>query len=674
MGRLILLLLATTAMSCARTPIARHDPVWSMEWFGLSGPGRVHAGVVIEDGQLKFGVKRDAREVIEASPLSFVVDGVDLCAGVGQANVKSGPQGDEVDETYPTRGVHSTAVNRFQQSRMSLRHAASGTKYRMDVRVFDDGVAYRFVLDGGPHELRTPDERSVFTLPAGSTVWSHGMRGHYEGEYTKRDAAGIPAGEWVATPLTVKLPDNTGYASISESNVVNSSGFALESVGERKFVIGLGHRQPPSYPYTLRYAKEDVARVSQPAKIAGTITTPWRVVIVAADLNALVNSDIISNLAEQPDPKLFPQGVATDWVKPGRAVWEYLDRDNPRDLPADPLPSTRAVAAATKTTTSPATTRAARRPTTVADMKLFSRLASELGFEYNVLEGFWSRWSDDEIRDLVGYSRQQGVGIFVWVHSRNLYDPSRRAALFKRLRDTGVVGLKVDFFDHEHKEVIDLYQALLREGAENKILFDFHGANKPAGESRTWPNEMTREAVRGLESRIQQRAVHQATIPFTRYVVGPAEYTPLVFHERRGDTTVANQIASVAILSAPLLTLAAHPQKILDHPAVDVIKSIPATWDETIVLAPSEVGELAAFARRMGDTWFVAVMNGPAEKSFDVPLKFLGDGGRRAAIVSDDPADAAKVHIERNVAKKSSDTLQLTLRPGGGFVARFDKE
>src|SRR5262249_47035120 len=153
----------------------------------------------------------------------------------------------------------------------------------------------------------------------------------------------------------------------------------------------------------------------------------------------------------------------------------------------------------------------------------------------------------------------------------------------------------------------DLYQSLLREAAELKLLVDFHGANKPTGEARTWPNELTREAIRGMEaSKLADRATHDATLPFTRMLAGHAEYTPLHFGERRRNTTWAHQVASAAILSAPLLTYAAHPANMLANPCADMIKSIPSFWDETVVLPPSEIGEVAVFARRRGETWFLA--------------------------------------------------------------------
>src|SRR5262249_51797261 len=235
----------------------------------------------------------------------------------------------------------------------------------------------------------------------------------------------------------------------------------------------------------------------------------------------------------------------------------------------------------------------------------------------------------------------------------------------------GVAGAKIDFFDHEAKEVIDLYQALLRSSAEHKIMVEFHGANKPAGESRTWPNELTREAVRGLEYRsMNLRSPHNTTLPFTRMLAGHADYTPVHFGERRKETSWAHQIATAAIFTSPLLIYGAHPRTLLENPAVEIIKRIPAVWDETVALPPSEIGELAAFARRRGDTWFLAVLNGPTERAVRVPLTFLGAGKYQALAARDRKDDAAAVRVENATADRDT-SLTVELRAGGGFIAMF---
>jgi alpha-glucosidase len=304
-------------------------------------------------------------------------------------------------------------------------------------------------------------------------------------------------------------------------------------------------------------------------------------------------------------------------------------------------------------------------------MKAFSRMAGELGFEHHVIEGIWRKWTTEERRDVVEYSKQQGVSVWFWQHTNQLRTPEAREEFFKILSDLGVAGAKLDFLDHEAKEVIDLYEALLRTAAEHRILLVFHGSNKPTGRERTWPNELVRESVRGMESSAMlDRARHQTTLPFTRYLAGPADYTTMLFSERRRDTSVAHQIASLAVFASPLLTIAANPESILASPAVDVIKSVPSTWDETRVLAGSDIGDLVLFARRKGDAWFLAVMNGPEARTITVPLTFLSAGSYRATLVRDDAPDGSTVRVESAVHTRA-DALPLDLRAGGGFLGRF---
>jgi alpha-glucosidase len=204
-------------------------------------------------------------------------------------------------------------------------------------------------------------------------------------------------------------------------------------------------------------------------------------------------------------------------------------------------------------------------------------------------------------------------------------------------------------------------------------MVNYHGSNKPTGEPRTWPNELVREAVRGMEaSKLTARARHDTTLPFTRFLAGHADYTPVHFGARRGDSSWAHQVATAAVFTAPLLTYGANPRNILANPCCEMIKSIPATWDETVVLPVSEIGEIAAFARRSGDTWFLAIANGPTGRTVKVPLSFLGSGKYQAMLVRDSQDDAAAVTTETATLSRT-DRFSIELRSGGGFVGRFSK-
>ncbi len=595
-----------------------------------SPDGRIQFKLFQLNHSLAYRIEFNRIAVLANSFLVFSLNDVEITevAKIGTARIN------KINETYSWLGVHSLARNQCNSAEILINTKNS---YNLNIRVFNDGVAFRFVIPGAANEGRIPDEATVFNLPSGSFLWYHDMEMHYEGVHVKKKINEVKDSEWVAPPATFKLPQGI-YASITEAALENYPGMTMQANGKNGLVIKLPQHVPTNYPYRLRYSPEDTTRLKQPASINGTITTPWRVILIG-DLNTLVNSDIINNLNPSPDLKLFPKGNQTEWIKPGRAVWKYLNGGGDGTLEV---------------------------------MKHFTDGAAALGFEHNILEGFWTRWTDAQLKELVDYSKQKGVGIWLWKHSKSLRNPASRDSFFRKCSELGITGAKIDFFDHEAKEVIDLYTDILKEASRYHLLLDFHGANKPTGLSRTYPNEMTVEAVKGMEaSKLMDRATHETTIPFTRYLAGPAEYTVMLFNERRRNTTWAHQIASAAILSAPLLTYATNPDTILVNPAVEIIKSIPSTWDETIVLPPSEIGELAVYARRKGSNWFLAVMNGVEPKKIKIPLKFL-KGNYKALIAKDDGNNSASLIME-NKNYTTNDAIELDLVSGGGFIGRFSK-
>jgi alpha-glucosidase len=171
-------------------------------------------------------------------------------------------------------------------------------------------------------------------------------------------------------------------------------------------------------------------------------------------------------------------------------------------------------------------------------------------------------------------------------------------------------------------------------------------------------------------SKLMDRASHNVTLPFTRYLAGHGEYTPVHFGERRSNTTWAHQLASAAILWAPVQTYAANPDNLLASPAVELIKSLPTVWDETIVLPPSEIGEIAVYAQRKGSTWFLSVMNGVQPIKVKIPLTFLLEKNYTTLVAHDIPGDPADIKMEVT-SFNPTDSIELKLEEGGGFMARF---
>jgi alpha-glucosidase len=366
----------------------------------------------------------------------------------------------------------------------------------------------------------------------------------------------------------------------------------------------------------------------------------------------MVNCDIITNVSPACDPKLFPAGVNTDWIKPGKSVWSWL---------------------------------ADSRAITLDNMKHFTDLAAQLGFEYNLVDEGWGNWNDggrdkwDMMKELVDYSAKKGVKIWVWkaYPDRNVIEgintPEKRQAFFKKCKAIGIAGLKVDFFDSEAQEIVAFYQNALKDAAEYQLMMDFHGANKPTGENRTWPNELTREAIRGLENQ-PPWAPGNTTLPFTRFLAGPADFTPVNFGKHLGEVSWAHHTATMIVFTSPLMCLGADPQSILDNPCKQIIQSIPPTWDETIVLPQSKIGELALYARRKGNTWYLAALNGLNEsKTISVKLAFLKKGKYAVALLKDDPKTQAGV-IQEETNVSSGQSIEIVMNAFGGFVAAINND
>ena len=337
-------------------------------------------------------------------------------------------------------------------------------RYVVDARAFNDAVAFRIVVEGTGR--RVPDAATGFQLPAGSILWSHGLRDHYEALYERRRIEDVREGEWAAPPITVKLPDSARLRGDHRSGPAQLCRHGAPGGWPRAASREARPRPPARLPLhaAIRRGQREASRRSCAGRRQNHYALARRDRRPRPQ-HARQQRCRSPTSARRRIPQLFPMELRTAWLKPGRAVWRYLDGGE----------------------------------STPEGIKEFSRLAGELGFEYQVVEGQWAKWTAEQLRDVVEYSKEQGVGILVWRHRRTLEDPAERRALFASLQQAGVVGVKVDFLDHEAKEVIDLYQAILADAAESKLLINFHGSNKPAGEARTWPNEMSREGIYGME-------------------------------------------------------------------------------------------------------------------------------------------------------------------------------
>ena len=562
--------------------------------------------------QLNYTVIFRGASILGKSEMGITVDGENL----GEHVTFSGkPETKTINEHYAARGVHETAVNHCNEAVIPL--TSGETKWQLEIRVFNDGVGYRYRVPGsGTHRIN--GESSEWNVPVGSVLWHQNEDNpSYEARYYPDIVGQLPKGLKLMAPATVKFPGDAGYGMMTEANLVSYSDMALQATGESGFKA-LFHYDTGGWNHE------------------GEIVSPWRVTILAPDLNTLVNSDLIKNLCPPPSSEL----ANAAWIKPGRSIWHWLTGGAPK----------------------------------LEEQKSWVDGTKQMGYEYYLVDDGWRTWNGggdnawNALAEIVGYAKTNNVSIWAWVHSKYVFTPEDRAAYFKRAKDIGVVGLKIDFPNPANAIWVQWYDDVLRDAAAAGLMIDFHGAVKPTGRERTWPNEITREAVSGREQG-KNPSIHDTTLPFLRYVQGPADYTPTLFIPKRLEgSSFAHELAMPIVFTSPFLCMGDNPQHYLESDAADVLKALPPVWDETRVLPGSEIGQMAAFARRSKDQWFIGVINNTMPRRQTLSLSFLGNGGYKLIELADDlDRNDAFVRSERKVTRK--DTVVIPLRKDGGYVA-----
>ena len=570
------------------------------------------------NGGLKYAVRFCGKTLMGDAPLGVTVNGVAL----GQdAELAGKPEFSEFSGTIACRGVSSSVKPRYRQAVLEFRNAACATNFFVDFRVYDDGVAFRYRVPGDESHVIT-GEATGFQLPEQAIVWA---TDHSEGDYIQAPVEKHPGG---VLPLGFMTADGSAYGAITEGMLVDYVGMQLCS--DSNGLMNACFKAQPKW------------------KIDGPVKSPWRVIMLARDLNGLVNNTILPSLASAPGHSGF------DWVRPARLGWSWIACRGDAGVNLD-------------------------------NMKLYARLCSALGFEGNVVDEGWSHWGTEAekggekawgmIKELVEYSKALNVETWLWKScpSRRgvpgIFDPAAREKFFRRCAELGVVGVKLDFVGAETVDNNNFMRDTLEAAARHKLMVIFHGCNKPTGLEYTWPNEVTREGIRGLE--FQRPYGLNLQHPVGRLLAGHADYTPFLMNNRVG-CTLAQNLATIITYTSSILMPCEHLRKIFDLPEVEFFKSVPTVWDETRVLSPSEFGQLVAFARRRSGSWFLGVCNGGDARVMDIPLAFLGPGRWLAELHSDCRKNRQATVCETRIIT-ARDSLKADMLGGGGYAARFSK-
>ena len=563
----------------------------------------------------------------------------------------------------PVVGKSRLVQVRGEQMKVSLQERyAPYRRLNILLRADDDGIAFRYELPPQPRlsRFQITAEKSEFRLANNYTVWALPPGFHnYEGEYSRKTLAELPTNNLQALPLLMSAGDGK-WMALAEADLTNYAGMYVSRL--------------PEVPHTL-VATLPSQRQNPAVKVESqTSLSPWRVLMIGQTPGALIESNLILNLSR-------PSAISDpSWIQPGKAAWNWWSDNVVTD--------SKFLAAGNKPGMNTAT------------MKHYIDFAAQMGFEYSVIDAGWYQSPESpydkgditqpnkpavNIQEILAYAKAKDVKIILWIHSR-LADQQMDVA-FPLYEQWGVAGVKIDFIDSDEQPQVEFYERALKQAAKHHLVVNFHGAFKPTGLDRTWPNELTREAVLGLEHAkwsLNPDPEHNVTLPFTRMLTGSMDYTPGGFANANGQNyqpqferpTVAgtrcHQLAMYVVYQSGLAMVSDFPENILGQVGADFLRHVPTSWDQTRVLN-GVPGDYVTIARQRGREWYLGAMTDGTGRSLVIPLNFLSRGRYIAEIYADDPQglhSKAKITFHQSTVT-AQDSLTANLAPGGGFAVRF---
>lgn len=530
--------------------------------------------------------------------------------------------------------------------------------YKLYFRVYDDGLAYRFHTDF-PDSLKVLNEEVTYCFPEDyNTLFpeERTMLSAQQPLFKPMKLSEIATDKFCSTPILIKV-DDEARIFISESDLESYPGMFLRKQGKYELAGKFA-------AYSLEEERNDdrqifpTKRADYIACVNGTRNYPWRAMIVAENDANLITNQLIYKLAPEAEGDF-------SWVRPGKIAWDWYNAliltgvDFKCGINNDTY-------------------------------KYYIDFASRYGIEYVVIDDGWSEaWDvtktipEINMEELVAYGKKKNVDLILWISWAPFREKLDEA--FDKFSEWGIKGIKMDFMNRDDQAMVDFYYEVARKGAEHKMLVDFHGAYKPTGWLRTFPNVLTSEGVAGLENHKWGSFVtpkHNVTLPFTRMVAGPMDYTPgamINFHEKDHKVwfnlpasvgTRCHQLGMYVVYESPLQMLADSPSNYYREPVcMEFLSQVPVVWDETRVLKAS-VGEYIVVARRSGDTWFIGGMTGEKGQKFEIDLDFIK--GNKTLTCWEDGVNVdmnANDFARRARKVKNGDKITVNMYDGGGFAA-----
>jgi alpha-glucosidase len=621
--------------------------------FILSDAPTTHA-LVHTSNALRYSIDFHGKWLMDEGVLGFQLQGQ---PALGPGMQKIAEHASQHDETYTIPVGKTSSVRDHYNAAVVDCEDSFHRKLSIEVRVYDDGAAFRYILPSQPglKNVRIEHELTSFTYAKDATLYPlvvDGFQSSYEDEYQARQVSGIHRDWLIALPLLAEVP-GAGWVGITEADIENYAGMYLRKADAS---FGLKAELSPHID------KPGIAVESD-----GPVTTPWRVIMIGDEPGRLVESNIVLNL--NPPSKI----ADTSWIKAGKSAWDWWS--------GEAAPSV-----------------SFKTGMNTATMKHYIDFASASGFPYMLIDAGWAlanrKGPNDyaafaditkidpavDMPELLRYAKEKNVRIWLWSHWTSVDKYMDQA--FPLFEQWGIAGVKIDFMNRDDQQMVAWYRHVAELAAQHHLMIDFHGAFKPDGLRRTWPNVITREGVMGkeyLKWSARTTPVHNTTLPFTRMLAGPLDYTPGAFgnvtraqfeardKEPMAPNTRAHELALYVVLESPLAMVSDYPEHYSGQHDFEFIKQVPTTWDEVRVLGGRPMEDITV-ARRSGNDWYVGSITNWDARAVKVPLSFLGGGKYVAEIYADAPdAGTTATHTEYTRQQVDRNTvLDVRMAPGGG--------
>lgn len=636
--------------------------IFAQNGFQLASPNaNIHFTVKVSEGIPVYSVAFKKNTLIENSSLNLDIEG----RGTFQDVVISRPVLKEVNENYKlVVGKAGTVKNHFKQAIFSIHDKTNKSQINLEVRAFNDGIAFRYTFpkQDGNSSFTLLDEQTQFrfvTDPVVKALLLPNFTTSHEGLYSTLPLSKMQEDTLMDMPALFEFPDKI-YMAITEAALLDYAGMYL--IKHKRIVTSQLSPLP------------DQPAVKVKAKLPHQ--SPWRVLLISDRIGELIESNIITSLNEPSRIKDI------SWIKPGTSTFPWWNG-----------------------TIIPDSVKGGNNFETnkyyidfcAANNITYHTVVEYDGHEWYTNDGGNYQPGDNvditkpvwglDMKQVCDYAKRKNVGVRVWTHWKALYPKLDTAfALFQKW---GISGMMVDFMDRDDQEMVNIQTEILEKAAKHHLHIQFHGAYKPTGISRTWPNEFTREGTLNYEHHKWDNLVSpdaDMDIVFTRLLAGSTDYhlggfralpySKFVVQNFRPYTigTRCHMLAMYVVLENYLPMVCDYPDAYTGEPGFEVIKNIPATWDETRVTA-AEVNQFVSIARRKKDDWYIGTITNNSAREINISLNFLPAGKYTATIYSDAAdVDANANHLtKKTITVDKATVVKLVLAEGGGNVIILKK-